>query len=121
MKTQTLYELTKQLLAYVEESSVRFEEIKSSKIEADFYSEVKPFADKVKELNDRWKNEAILWLIETAPKNLHRNQIETTSDHIEIISIQAFFPQTSRKRFIDQFQSVKYVLENILVHLDMKK
>ncbi|PLR77178.1 DUF1798 domain-containing protein [Bacillus sp. V3-13] len=118
---QNLYELTSQLLSYVEEASARFQEIKSSGIEADFYGEVKPFADKVKELNDNWKQEAIAWLKETAPKNLHLNQIEATSDHIEVISVQAFFPQTSRKRFIDQLQSVKYVLANIMAQLDSKE
>jgi hypothetical protein len=117
---QELYNYTKDLLKMIEKAYSRFEEIKESKTDADFYQEVKPFADETAKINDKWKKAALDWIMKETPKNFHKNQIITCSENIEMISIQAFFSTTSRKRFIDHYQSVRFVLTGILMALENK-
>ncbi|WP_174733972.1 YppE family protein [Mesobacillus harenae] len=99
---------------YIKKSADRFELVKQTGSKSDFYTEVKPFADEVKGKVEVWKEEALVWVTEVRPKNLHSMQISTTADNIEMVSIQAFFPETSRKRFIDHIQAINYVLIGIL-------
>jgi hypothetical protein len=107
--------LTEKLLTINEELSLRFEETKSAGKEPDFYVEVVPYTNEVKKWNDEWLDIAIKWLDEKRPKHIHLNQITSTHDHLEQISVQAFFPSTSRKRFIDSNRAVEYVLKSILL------
>lgn len=116
-----LYDYTKALLEAAEKANARFEEIKESKTDADFYREVKPFADETAKLNGQWKNAAIDWITKETPRNFHIKQIEVCSENIEMISIQAFYSTTSRKRFLDHFQSVRFLLTGILMQLESKK
>ncbi|EIJ78640.1 hypothetical protein PB1_13819 [Bacillus methanolicus PB1] len=113
-----LYDYTKAVLEAVEKAYARFEEIKESKTDADFYQEVKPFADETAKLNNQWKKAAIDWITKETPRNFHIKQIEICSENIEMISIQAFYSTTSRKRFIDHFQSVRFLLTGILMQLE---
>lgn len=112
---KNFYLLTEKLLTFNEELRLKFEESKSVGKEPDFYVEVKPYTDEVKKWNDEWFGIAKEWLAEIMPKHIHLNQIISTHDHLEQISVQAFFPSTSRKRFIDSNRAVEYVLKSILL------
>jgi hypothetical protein len=112
-----LLTLTTQLWEYMDEISVKFEEVKKTKEKGDFFLEVKPFADQVKTANDQWKQEAAIWIKENRPKHLHEKQIESASEQIEMLSVQAFFPETSRSRFINYWQSVRFILSTLLDYL----
>lgn len=109
-----LISLTNALLNYVSVMSERYEMARESGKSGDFYKEVKPFADEVKRINDVWKIKATNWIHTNRPKNLFVQQIESTSEHIETISVQAFFPETSKTRFINLISSSKYVLNQLL-------
>jgi hypothetical protein len=115
-----LTSLTKKLLHYTDVISDKFAEVKESKVKGDFFAEVKPFADEVKASNDEWQNLAKAWIRENMPKHLHEKQIESTYEQIEMLSVQCFFPDTSRKRFIDYWQSVRFILNSLLTHLEKK-
>ncbi|MBU8879058.1 YppE family protein [Bacillus sp. FJAT-29790] len=112
-----LLQLTKQLLAYNAALSERFEKVKESGTSGDFYREVKPFADEVKEINDKWKTKAVKWVHANTPRNLYAGQIESAHEHMESISVQAFFPQTGRTGFINLAASSKYVLNHVIMLL----
>ena len=109
---QEIIFLTKKLLTYTETAFRTYELTKKAGVRGDFYSEVKPFADGVKDTAKLWKEAATAWVIENKPKNLHALQIQTAADYLEVISVQAFFPETSKKRFMDQIQSVEYILNS---------
>ncbi|MBX9972787.1 YppE family protein [Cytobacillus firmus] len=113
-REKVLVQMTEQLLEYMEISDGRFKKVKESGEKGDFYSEVKPFADDVKSINDRWKEEALKWIGIHNPRNLYPQQIESASEHIEMVSIQAFFPETSKTRFINYVNSAEYVLKQLL-------
>jgi len=105
-----LSELNERLYEYTKEIDDTFLSVKMSGEKGDFFSQVKPFADEVKEVVDHWKVEAASWIKRNRPKNLHTSQIESAAEQLEMISVQAFFPETSRTRFINYLQSVRYVL-----------
>lgn len=113
-----IIELSETLLEKVEESHKRFQLSKETGVRGDFHTEVKPFADKVKGAADSWRESASRWVRENEPKNLHVNQIETAADYLEVISVQAFFPETSKKRFLDQIQSVEYILNSLIFAIE---
>ncbi len=107
-KTNILKDLCNQSLQRLEEVKKR------ESYEADFYKEVKPFVDDTMTIADRWRDLAIEWIKKEFPKNLHSNQIDATHENIQHISIQSFYQDTKVKRFKNMYESIQYVLENIL-------
>ncbi|MCM3571624.1 YppE family protein [Mesobacillus subterraneus] len=110
--------LSRQLLVNVDTAHRRFQYSKEKGVRGDFHSEVKPFADEVKLAADAWRESAANWVKNNRPKNLHANQIETAADYLEVISVQAFFPETSKKRFLDQVQSVEFILNSMIIAIE---
>ncbi|RSD26535.1 YppE family protein [Mesobacillus subterraneus] len=113
--------LSRKLLKYSAAAAERFQTAKQEGVRGDFHMEVKPFADEVKEAAELWREAAIKWLTDNRPRNLHVNQIETAADYLEVISVQAFFPETSKKRFLDQLQSVEFILNSMILAVDQKR
>ncbi|WP_053363925.1 YppE family protein [Bacillus sp. FJAT-27251] len=109
-----LKELTELMLEYSGFILNRFEQAKAAGEKGDFFEEVKPFADEVRAKAGEWKAETLVWLEQNPQRNLHPKQIDATADNIEMVSIQAFFPETSRKRFMGHIQSIDYVLGSLL-------
>lgn len=98
-----------------DQSLKRLEDVKTSEsYEVDFYKEVKPFVDSTMKIADSWRDLAINWINNEFPKNLHPNQIDATHENIQHISIQGFYQDTKVKRFKNMYESVQYVLDNIL-------
>lgn len=98
-----------------DQSLKRLEDVKTSEsYEVDFYKEVKPFVDSTMELADSWRDLAITWINKEYPKNLHPNQIDATHENIQHISIQSFYQDTKVKRFKNMYESIQFVLDNIL-------
>lgn len=109
-----LLSLTKNLLRYNEELIKRFEYTKETGNDPDFYLEVKPYVDEVKKWNDQWLEQVTIWIEKERPRHLYLNQIESTHNHLEQISVQAFYPSSSKKRFIDASKSIEFVLKTII-------
>ncbi|GKU80970.1 hypothetical protein NCCP28_03660 [Niallia sp. NCCP-28] len=112
-----LKENTKMLLESTGYLMDTFIKVKASGKGEDFYEVVVPFANKVKKINEDWKVTAINWVVANKPEYLHAAQIQSASDHLEIISVSAFYPDTSKKRFMDAIKSVQYILEVLLSQL----
>ncbi|TRZ37768.1 DUF1798 family protein [Niallia circulans] len=117
INSQRLRELTEELHACADYLVDVFQNVKASQESKDFYEVVRPYANKVAELNAEWKEIADLWVKTEKPLYLHPSQISTASDHLEVISIQAFYKETSRKRFMDSAKSVQYILQTVLDRL----
>ncbi|WNS73993.1 YppE family protein [Bacillus sp. DTU_2020_1000418_1_SI_GHA_SEK_038] len=109
-----LSNLSNQLLNYIFFLSERYDKARELQKSGDFYKEVKPFADEVKITNDEWKKKAVQWIKLNRPKNLFVQQIESTYENIEAISVQAFYPETSKSRFTNLIVSSQYVLDRLL-------
>ncbi|WP_071459932.1 YppE family protein [Bacillus massilinigeriensis] len=113
-KEDLFISLTFTLRKHVETAAKQYERAREEGQQGDFYNEVKPFADEVKECSNQWQGFAVEWIGKNKPKYLHMKQIEATLENLEIISVQAFYPETGKKRFVDRIQSVYHVLDYIL-------
>jgi hypothetical protein len=109
-----IVQLTEKLLAYNDLFMKYYQEGRQTGIKPDFHEVIKPFANEVKEINEQWNRAMKIWLSKTSLKHLHLKQIDSTSDHIDQLSIQSFFPETSKTRFLNTNRTVEYFLLEIL-------
>lgn len=113
-----ILQLTKKLLNYNHLFLQYFEEARATGTSPDFNKVIKPFANEVNRLAVQWGDLMRDWLKSSPQKHLHPKQIDTTLDHIEQLSLQAFFPKTSRSRFINANRTVEYFLSEIVKELE---
>lgn len=106
--------LTEQLLIEVEECYLRFNKTKKKTIQYDFFKQVKPYCDHINNILKVWEKEVIQWIKEERPKYLVTMQIKSIVEHIEHISLQSFYGDSSKKRMKDRKESVIFILNNIL-------
>lgn len=118
MEKHKLKELTEQLYKYNNEAHETFLNHRETGEKGDFFLEVKPFADQIKIICDEWEPLAVKWALQEKPKNLHPMQICNTAENIQMVSIRAFFPESSLKRFISHIQSIDFILRRMLEELD---
>jgi hypothetical protein len=119
---QELKTLTETLHQYTNQALHQFDLIKNSEesIDIDFYHDVKPFADLVKNTAEEWKLLVLVWIENEYPKHVHSIQIVSACENLNLISVQAFFKETKEKRFKEMYHAVQYLLENILEKLEQK-
>jgi hypothetical protein len=118
MEEDELFQITKKLLSFNHDLLQKFEDTKESGVAGDFYQEIKPFSEQLNESLKVWSEGAKLWIRNCRPKNLHVNQIESVMEQLEMISVQAFFPQTSRTHFLNTVHSVEYVLKKLVSEIE---
>jgi len=112
--SEEILDLTEKLLQYKEIFLKNYREGRETGITYDFHIVIKPFADEVKVVNDNWKKAMRKWLPTANTLHLHVKQIETTSDHIDQLSVQSFFPETSKSRFLNSHRSIEFVLCEVI-------
>ncbi|AST91604.1 MULTISPECIES: YppE family protein [Sutcliffiella] len=106
--------LSQQLLKDVDGMQQQFWKTREREEEYDFFTTVKPEADRIHSCTEEWVRETKKWIIENGPKYIHANQIDATAENINLIAVQCFFKNTSKKRFFDMCQSITYILEDII-------
>ncbi|HEY4553600.1 MAG TPA: YppE family protein [Bacillaceae bacterium] len=124
MEEKELKKLTIILCEYCHKAAEAFEKCKLAGQQEDFFSVVKPFADQVKELAEKWEPAAVQWCIENKPKHVHPIQIRNTAENLQMVSVKAFFPDTSKKKFNSHIQSIDFILNNVIkaieAHIESK-
>jgi hypothetical protein len=85
--------------------------------EVNFHEEVKPFADEVLAVADKWKPLAKEWTADEKPKYVYPIQIHDTYENITIISVIAFQKDTKERRFNEMIKSIDYVLQAMIDQL----
>lgn len=106
--------LSQQLIKDVDRIQQQFWTTREREDEYDFFTTVKPEADRIHSYTEDWVKETKMWIKEKGPKYIHANQIDETAENINLIAVQCFFKNTSKKRFFDMCQSVTYVLEDVI-------
>lgn len=120
MDTTFLIQQTKQLLAACEEASERFYKMREQNISPDFYGQVKPYADKMQQFLQMWRQEVLLFIDDQQPKYVHPVQIDHAIDAMEQFFVQSFYKETSKKRFLQSIQAVQYTLQTILRNIGVE-
>jgi Bacterial domain of unknown function (DUF1798) len=113
-----IVQLTKSLLEFNRSFHEYYQGAREKEITYDFDGEIKPFVNEVKTALDNWNMEVRQWLKVNPQKHLHLKQVETTADHIEQMSIQAFFSKTSKSRFLNANRTVDFFLTELLKELE---
>ncbi|RDU36384.1 hypothetical protein DRW41_12665 [Neobacillus piezotolerans] len=116
--TETLQSLTAKLIEYNRKFVEIYEKTRENNTDGDFFHEVKPFADEVKAINDQWKAEAARQSDFLMREGIGQRQLETAGEHIEKLSIQAYFVKTSRYTFINSSRTVEYTLQSLMSKLE---
>lgn len=118
MMAEKIILLTKRLLQYNRSFLEYYQDGREKEITYDFDEVIKPFVDEVKLAADEWTTVVRKWLKINPQKHLHLKQVETTIDHIEQMSIQAFFSKTSKSRFLNANRTVDFFLTELLKELE---
>lgn len=113
-----LKELTTELYAECDRSWNRFMQMREENREPDFFQEVKPYADYIQQQLIQWKELSNEFIQKNKPKYVHMIQVNNASDAIEQFVVQSFYIKTSKKRFYQSIQSVKYTCETYLRALE---
>lgn len=114
MDTNKLLEMTTRLVAAGEQAVTRFYTMREEDRAPDFYQEVKPFADDMRVYLSSWQSLANEFIEKKRPKYMHIIQIQNAVDAMEQFFVQSFYKETSKKRFLQSIQSVKYTLETLI-------
>ncbi|WP_342472301.1 YppE family protein [Metasolibacillus sp. FSL H7-0170] len=113
-----LVELTTYLIAQCEDAQNRFFHMREFDLKPDFFTEVKPYADTVHEQLKLWRQLAKEWRASYQPKYMHNQQIDQVVEAMEQFTVQSFYKETSKKRFLQSIHSVHYTLSTILRYLE---
>jgi hypothetical protein len=117
--SEEILNLTQRLLHYNEKFLKNYLDGRETGMTPDFHHVIKPFADEVKEVNVKWNKAMKKWLPSAInTKHLHLNQIDTASAHIDQLSVQSFFPETSKSRFLNTQRTVEYILLEVIKELN---
>ncbi|WP_246942099.1 YppE family protein [Bacillus pinisoli] len=111
---------TNQLLQLNEQLDSIYENVKETGESPDFFETVKPHADQVRDVLEVWEVHVLEWIAKTKPKYFHKQQVENLKENITAVSVQAFFPATSKKRFKELIRSNQYNLESIVQKIETK-
>ncbi|MEK4229062.1 YppE family protein [Solibacillus sp. FSL H8-0538] len=112
-----LTEQTTILLTECDEAINRFYKMRELDAVPDFFGQVKPYADTVHGMLHEWQQQAHAWIRDNQPKYMHIPQIDHAVDAMEQFTVQSFYKETSKKRFIQSVQSVHYTLSTFLRYL----
>ncbi|OMP65830.1 DUF1798 family protein [Domibacillus epiphyticus] len=108
-----LTEQTKTLQSLVKKAKLIYEERRESKEAADFFGVVKPFADEMDRVANKWEASALKWLELNPKKYVHAAQIVQAADNARRVGAHAHFFDTSKSKFIQSADSALYVLESL--------
>ncbi|MCM3718888.1 YppE family protein [Fictibacillus phosphorivorans] len=115
----TLYDKTTELIADINEAFHIYKTVtKVREAEADFYSEVKPFADRIHSRVKEWEPLAREWVITNKPKYLYPIQIKTAAENIGYLGVYVFQKNMKDKRITEMVKSVLYVLNQMKEQLN---
>lgn len=101
---------TKRLIDKCDAAQARFFEAREKDITYDFFEAVKPYADETRDELVAWREQMERFIVTHRPKNLYLQQIDHAIDAMEQFVLQSFYQKTSKKRFLQSIQSVKYTL-----------
>ncbi len=111
--TQELIQLTNQLLIKVAEAEEIYRQAREEEKTFDFYQDVKPYADEVKKMADRWAVLAGDWQKEAKPRLISPLQIQNTHNNLLQVSVHCHIPQSSKSRFVKHCHAAAFVLEQV--------
>lgn len=109
---------TEQLRVLNKDTEKHFQYYQERKEMPSFEQIIKPFAEEVSALLDRWYPEIVAFINQYETRYLHVEQIDQMKEHMEVISVKAFVPETKEKQFKEQVKSIEYTLSVVFEELN---
>ncbi|MGK9266373.1 YppE family protein [Bacillus inaquosorum] len=113
MQSQTLLEMTEQMIEAAEKGADRYQEGKDSDLSYDFFETIKPAVEENDVLAACWAQGALELIKARRPKYVHREQIKTAKDNFQELVLQSYVHHIHKKRFKDITESVLYTLHAV--------
>jgi hypothetical protein len=113
-----LRQITNELIRLNKEAELIYIKAREVDDEVDFFGKVKPFAEQVAKIRNQWMPLAQAFVQEEKPMHLHPSQLQQTEENLEIVAIKSFYKDTSKKRQMETFKSVDYVLRQMINELE---
>ncbi|AOU01403.1 YppE family protein [Bacillus velezensis] len=110
MQTQSLLELTEQMIEAVLEAEKRYQDGKESGRSYDFFETIKPDVEKRDRLCALWTGAALAFIQENRPKYVHHAQIQAVTENFGELMLQSYVHHIHKKRYRDLTESVLYTL-----------
>ncbi|MFE9942688.1 YppE family protein [Bacillus velezensis] len=110
MQTQSLLELTEQMIEAVLEAEKRYQDGKESGRSYDFFEIIKPDVEKRDRLCALWTEAALAFIRENRPKYVHHAQIKAVTENFGELMLQSYVHHIHKKRYRDLTESVLYTL-----------
>ncbi|AVM08301.1 YppE family protein [Bacillus velezensis] len=110
MQTQSLLELTEQMIEAVLEAEKRYQDGKESGRAYDFFEIIKPDVGKRDRLCALWTEAALAFIQENRPKYVHHAQIQAVTENFGELMLQSYVHHIHKKRYRDLTESVLYTL-----------
>ncbi|RWZ60303.1 DUF1798 family protein [Halobacillus fulvus] len=112
---------TEQLKKIIEERHEHFisHEGPVNKSDRDFFQKVKSETSDMFELNNKWRDEAEIF-VKDRETSVHPNQVKSTHENIEMIILHSYYLDIHRKRFKELYQSAHYVMDMVLSDIEKK-
>lgn len=114
----SLEEKCRELLSVCGECLERHTMMRELDREPDFFTEVKPYADKYHTMLDEWAEESYAWIKIAKPSYVHPVQIDALTDSMKQFIVQSFYKKTGLKRFVLSIRSAEYTLKTYLDALE---
>ncbi|AXH98897.1 DUF1798 family protein [Sporosarcina sp. PTS2304] len=105
---------TKTLLAICDECEERFYTMRETDHVPDFFSEVKPYADRSHQAIAKWADEMKQWITKCKPRYVHAVQVDSLKDSMTQFVVQSFYKETGKKRYILSINAARYTLKTVL-------
>lgn len=116
-----LVEQTNVLIIECERCVARFYRMREQNLIPHFFDEVKPQADYMNDLLQKWQQSANEWIKKHHPKYIHSQQITSVVEAMNQLVVQSFYKETSKKRFIQSVHATSYTLHTFLRYLEEGK
>lgn len=110
----TLIEQTTLILKESQSCLARHLKMREMDRTPDFFTEVKPHADKWHTFLIDWREQARLWIEEYRPKHMRIQQIDAAIEAFNQYVVQSFYKETGKKRFAQSIQSTCYTLQTFI-------
>ncbi|MFS0781428.1 DUF1798 family protein [Bacillus sp. 1P06AnD] len=109
---------TRELVVKLEEMDGIYENARQTKEEYDFYTVIEPFANKVKDMAETWRESIEECIAKQDGYVFGERQLDQVVDNMCQLSVQAFQHKSSYKRFKSYVQSTRFLLGTLVRQLD---
>ncbi|WP_138417041.1 DUF1798 family protein [Aquibacillus sediminis] len=114
-----LKQLTDQLQLKIDELKSRYltNEKPENKRDRDFFMYVKDQTTPTYEMIQQWQ-EVALAFVKDRKVQVHPQQIESTSENLELLLMHSYYIDVKRKRYMELHHSIHYVFDRLLEDLE---